>query len=267
MGEHGISDRLGRRGGLAGPRLILRAAGRRIPAPRPRTGPAAGGGRRLSRLPCPPAAFTGISYILLTHAHYDHCDKPSLRLLYAQNPGVRFLTGLGTDTLLRRWLPGASVQAAGWYQQYDTGPGLCVTFLPTRHWSNRTLGDINRTLWGAFVLQGGGRQVYCGGDSGYGSHFREAGQLFPGLDVALLGAGAYAPRWFMAPNHQDPAHTVRAFHDTGARVLVPMHYGTFDLSYEPVGEAPRQLAAYHDAGQLVGRLRLLAVGERFRLSD
>ncbi len=219
------------------------------------------GGRRLSALPLDPAALTGLDYILVSHAHYDHCDKPSLRQLFAQNPQARFLTGLGMSKLLADWLPGAAVQEAGWYQQYRTEGRLTVTFLPSRHWSNRSLGDVNETLWGAFVLQAGGRQVYFSGDSGYGSHFKEVGQLFPGLDVALMGAGAYAPRWFMGPNHQDPAQAVQAFHDTGAKVFVPMHYGTFDLSDEPVGEAPRLLRGYQAAGQLNGTLRLPAAGE------
>lgn len=223
-------------------------------------------GKRLSELPLDPTKLTGIDYILLSHAHYDHCDQPSLRQLYAQNPRAQFLTGLGMDKLLLSWLPGAPVQAAGWYQQYRTDARLRVTFLPARHWSNRTPWDKNETLWGAFVLQAGGRQVYFGGDSGYGSHFREASQLFPGLDVALIGAGAYAPRWIMAPNHQDPAHAVQAFHDTGAKVLVPMHYGTFNLSGEPPSEPSRLLQAARDTGQLRGELRLPAVGESLLFS-
>jgi L-ascorbate metabolism protein UlaG (beta-lactamase superfamily) len=218
-------------------------------------------GKRLAELPVAPTALTGIDYILLSHAHYDHCDKPSLRQLYAQNPQAQFLTGLGMEKLLTNWLPGARVQVAGWYQQYRTEDRLRVSFLPARHWSNRMPWDKNETLWGAFVLQAGGRQVYFGGDSGYGSHFRDAGRLFPGLDVAIIGTGAYAPRWIMAPNHQDPAHAVQAFHDTGAKVLVPMHYGTFNLSGEPRGEPSRLLQAARDSGQLHGELRLPAVGE------
>lgn len=219
------------------------------------------GGRRRSALPLPPAALTGIDYLLVSHAHYDHCDKASLHRLHAQNPQAPLLTGLGTDQLLRRWLPGAEVQAAGWYQPYRTDPRLHVTFLPTRHWSNRTPWDANQTSWGAFVLQGGGRQLYFGGDSGYGAHFREVGQLFPQLDVAILGVGAYAPRWFMAPNHQDPAHALQAFRDTGAKALVPMHCGTFDLSHEPLGEPWRELQAARAAGQVGGALHLLAAGQ------
>ncbi len=218
-------------------------------------------GKRLSALPLDPTALKGLDYILVSHAHYDHCDKPSLRQLQAQNPQAQLLTSLGMDKLLTAWLPGAAVQAAGWYQQYRTDARLRVTFVPSRHWSNRSLGDVNETLWGGFVLQAGGRQVYFSGDSGYGSHFGEIGQLFPNLDVALMGAGAYAPRWFMGPNHQDPAQAVRAFHDTGAKLFVPMHYGTFDLSDEPLGEPARLLASYRDTGQLQDNLRLLAAGE------
>ena len=109
--------------------------------------------------------------------------------------------------------------------------------------------------------------MYFSGDSGYGSHFKQVGQLFPGLDVALMGAGAYAPRWFMGPNHQDPAQAVSAFHDTGAKILVPMHYGTLDLSDEPVGEAPTLLRQLATAGRLQPHeLRLLAVGQSLELA-
>lgn len=223
--------------------------------------------KRLSALPLDPARFTVLDYVLVSHAHYDHCDKSALRQLYHQNPEVQVLTGLGMPALLGKWLPGAAIQGSGWYQRYRTDPRLRVSFVTARHWSNRGLGDVNETLWGGFVLQGGGRQVYFSGDSGYGSHYRQIGQLFPGLDVALLGAGAYAPRWFMGPNHQDPAQAVQAFRDVQARQLVPMHYDTFDLSDEPVGEALVLLRQLEAAGRLQPpELRLLAVGESLGLS-
>ena len=219
-------------------------------------------GKRLTELPLDPARFTVLDYILVSHAHYDHCDKASLRQLHAQNPKAPLLCGLGLDKLLRRWLPGATVQPAGWYQQYATGERLKISFLPTRHWANRGLADVNETLWGAFVLQGGGRQVYFGGDSGYGPHGQQVAKLFPGLDVALLGAGAYAPRGFMHPNHQDPAQAVQAFRDCGAKRLVPMHFGTFDLSDEPPGEPAALLRSEETAGRLrPGELALLRIGE------
>ena len=95
-----------------------------------------------------------------------------------------------------------AVNGAKQHQQYRTQARLRVKLLPARHWSNRTPWDKNETLWGAFVLQAGGRrQVYFGGGSGSGAHFRDAGQLFPDLDVTLIEAGVYAPRWVMAPNH------------------------------------------------------------------
>ena len=221
-------------------------------------------GKRLSALPLDPARFTGLDYVLVSHAHYDHCDKDALQQLARQNPGLRLLTGLGMPELLRKWLPTAEVQAAGWFQQFrtPTDARLRISFVPGRHWSNRSLSDVNETLWGGFVLQASsGRSVYFNGDSGYGSHYRQIGRLFPGLEVALLGAGAYAPRWFMAPNHQDPQQAVQAFHDLGAKILVPMHYGTFDLSDEPPGEPVRVLQGLAQAGHIRGQLRVLGAGE------
>ena len=89
---------------------------------------------------------------------------------------------------------------AGWYQQIED-EGLKITFLPAQHWSKRSVRDGGQRLWGAFMLQGDNISLYYSGDTGYSSHFREIPDLFGAPDYALLGIGAYKPRWFMRPNH------------------------------------------------------------------
>ena len=122
---------------------------------------------------------------------------------------------------------------------------------------------VNRTLWGGFVIEADGRRVYFAGDTGYWRHFREIRARCGPIDVALLPIGAYEPRWFMAPVHLNPAEALRAGRELGARRLVAMHWGTFDLADEPIDEPPRELAR-RLAGEdrdLAGRVAVPALGE------
>ena len=209
------------------------------------------------------SVFRNLDYLLLSHDHRDHCQERSIREIVAGNPGIRILTGLNMEELLRPWCGEAPVQCAGWYQQYETGPGFNVVYMPTRHWGRRGLFDTNKRLWGGFILQSANKTIYFGGDTGYGSHLKEAGTLFPAIDVAILGVGAYKPEWFMHPSHISPLDAIRAFHELKARVFIPMHYGTFDLSDEPVGEPYRILKAEEAAGRIHGTLVTPALGESY----
>jgi len=217
--------------------------------------------KRYTALPVDPSALRHIDYILLSHDHRDHCDKKSLQLLAANNPGATILTALRMEPLIRPWIGNVAVQEAGWYQQYLTD-GFTVTYLPSRHWGRRGVKDMNRRLWGSFMLEINGRCIYFGADSGYDTHFTTIGELFPQIDVCMIGAGAYKPNWLMAPSHTSPQEALQAFHDLGANTLIPMHYGTFDLSDEPMGEPVRLLQQMQQAGE---RIRLLQVGETMLL--
>ena len=101
----------------------------------------------------------------------------------------------------------------------------------------------SRNPWGAFMLQGDGISLYYSGDTGYSSHFREIPDLFGAPDYALLGIGAYKPRWFMCPNHISPHESLTAAEEMHAGLTIPMHYGTFDLSDEPLHDPPKVFAA------------------------
>jgi L-ascorbate metabolism protein UlaG (beta-lactamase superfamily) len=220
--------------------------------------------KRHTALPVNPAHLRNIDYILLSHDHRDHCDQKSLQLLAANNPQATMLTALQMEPLVRPWVGNMTVQQAGWYQQYLT-PGFSVTFLPARHWCRRGLNDINRRLWGSFLIELDGRSIYFGADSGYDTHFKQTGELFTGIDVCMIGTGAYKPEWFMSPSHTSPQEAVQAFHDLGAKTFIPMHYGTFDLSDEPMGEPVRLLHTMEQQGLIDGQLHLLEIGETLRL--
>ena len=181
-----------------------------------------------------------IDMVLVTHAHFDHLHRPSLRAIVHHN---RRLTGrapilvvphhvfdlvsdLGFDEIIE----------LDWWNHYRHD-GITVTHVPSRHWGARILKDAHRG-YGGYVLQSETHSVYHAGDTAYFSGFREIGRrLSP--EVALLPIGAYNPETFRTVR-TSPEDATRAFLDLNARWMVPMHYGSFRLSHEPIDE-PLQL--------------------------
>ena len=151
--------------------------------------------KRNGRAPLQAAQLPRIDAQLVSHNHYDHLDLPSLRAV-----GAPVVAGLGNAPTFGKQLP---VTELGWWDAVEIG-GVRVTYVPSQHWSRRSLSDANRALWGGFVLAGGGVTIYHSGDTAYFDGFAEIGRRFPRLDAALLPIGAYDPRWFMAKQHMNP---------------------------------------------------------------
>ena len=204
-----------------------------------------------------------VDYVLLSHDHRDHMDETTLRAVAAKFPNAKFLAGLRSEDVLNDWKsPTNPVQTGGWFQEFALADAhVKIFFLPVRHWSRRGLFDTNWRLWGGYVIQTEKATVYFGGDSGYGRHYREAGELFPKIDYFLVGIGAFEPRWFMEPSHNSPGDAVKAFIDLKARFLVPMHYGTYDLSDEPPSRPLRQLKEEAEKNEIAEQVRPLAINE------
>jgi L-ascorbate metabolism protein UlaG (beta-lactamase superfamily) len=222
--------------------------------------------RRNSDLPFKLADFINIDYILISHNHRDHCDKESIQLLAKQNPETNWLCGLGLDSLLlNNWTGSNKIQAAGWYQQYQLRSDLTISYLPTRHWSRRGLNDTNASLWGAFMIESEGKKIYFGGDSGYGSHLKQVNKLFGKVDYYIAGIGAFAPRWFMAASHMHPEEVAQSCLDLQADNLLPMHFGTFDLSDEPLLEPLRLIRQLKAEDNLSSNLLTSALGEDLKI--
>ncbi|MCP9985742.1 MBL fold metallo-hydrolase [Streptomyces sudanensis] len=199
-----------------------------------------------------------VDAVVISHNHYDHLDAPTLRRLPRTTP-VFVPAGLGRWFRRRRF---TAVTELDWWESAELR-GVRFHFVPAHHWSKRTLTDTCRTLWGGWVLADRrGRRVYFAGDTGYGHWFRRIAERHPGIDLALLPIGAYAPRWWLGDVHTDPEEAVRAFRDLGARIMAPMHWATFVLSSEPVLEPLTRLhAAWESAGLPRDRLWDLAIGE------
>ncbi len=213
-------------------------------------------------VPSPIDELPPIDYILISHDHRDHCDEATIKQLTTKFPDAKILAGLRMDELLDDWKsPSSEIQTAGWYQQFSTDERLKIFFLPVRHWSRRGLFDTNQRLWGGFVIQGAEKTVYFSGDSGYGSHYQELAALFPKIDYFIVGIGAYKPIWFMKPNHNAPAEAFQGFVDAKADVLIPMHFGRFDLSDEPPGEPIRLLRENAAQSNLSDKIKVLQINE------
>ena len=208
--------------------------------------------KRLKRPGLNPRDLPPIDLVLLTHAHFDHFHKPSLRKL----PSVKIAVlpwGCGS---LAKSLGFERVVELKWWESFGHGDWK-VTLVPGKHWGARTLRDAHRG-WGGFVLEHRGRSIYHAGDSAYFDGFAEIGaRLKP--EVALLPIGASFPDSFRH-THMGPDEAVKAFRDLRAHWLVPMHYGTFKLSFEEMDEPERWLRELTEAEKLTKHLRVLEEG-------
>jgi len=222
----------------------------------------AGISKRHSAFPIDKKQLTGIDYILLSHDHRDHIDQNSLRTLAKQNPYAQYRCGLKTEKLIHHFTKSKNIEEAGWYQQFTTDTSKFeLYYLPTRHWGKRGLFDTRKRLWGAFVIKGNGKTIYFGGDSGYDKHYVDAKNIFGHFDYCIIGIGAYQPRPIMESNHNSPSDALKTLSDLGANKLIPMHYGTFDLSDEPLGNPSSELHRLANEQGVEGKILELKYGQ------
>jgi N-acyl-phosphatidylethanolamine-hydrolysing phospholipase D len=209
----------------------------------------------------PLAAIPADAFAVISHNHYDHLDESTIEALPAS---VGYYVPLG----MAEWFRArgrTDVTELDWWQSAERGR-FTITCLPSQHWSLRMGQPTNSTLWCSWLVDSGERRYYFAGDTGYFPGFAEFGRSWDSIDVAMLPIGAYAPRWLMSYQHMDPVQAYRAFQDLGAHYLLPMHWGTFDITDEPLDLPPSELAsAVQQAGGDMDRIRVMAIGERWNL--
>lgn len=194
-----------------------------------------------------------IDLVLLTHAHFDHFNKRTLRRLSHPKIGV-MPWGMGD---LARNLGFERIVELDWWESFGRGDWK-VTLTPSKHWGARVLRDHHRG-YGGFVLEHQGRRIYHAGDSAYFDGFKAIGERFR-PEIALLPIGAYHPESFRNV-HMGPDEAVKTFRDLRAKWLVPMHFGTFKLSFEDMEEPPRWLRDIARREGLTRHLRFLEEGK------
>lgn len=194
-----------------------------------------------------------IDVVLVTHAHFDHLDRRSLKQVASDQPiVVPFEVGNLVHDLGFK-----SVHELHYWEDYQQGP-VKITLTPCHHWGARMLHDSHRGF-GGFIIEAGGRTIFHCGDTAYFEGFKEIGQRHK-IDIALLPIGAYDPPTGRDV-HMNPEEAVKAFLDLGAQRMVPMHYGTFRLSYEPLHEPPARLMACAEEHGVADRISLMTEGQ------
>jgi L-ascorbate metabolism protein UlaG (beta-lactamase superfamily) len=196
--------------------------------------------------------------VLVTHAHFDHLHRPSLRaiaratLLKSGRTPLLIVPTNCTDLVFD--LGFERIVELGWWDEFQFG-GTRVTATPAKHWGARVIRDMHRG-YGGYVLSGDSHSIYHSGDTAYFSGFAEIGErLHP--EVALLPIGAYYPENFRNV-HTSPEDALRGFVEMNARYMIPMHFGTFKLSQEPVDEPVKRL---------ISGARRLGIGDRVHVLE
>lgn len=209
------------------------------------------------------ALLPDLKLALISHNHYDHLDADTVDALPAE---LNWLVPAGLGAWFRaRGRP--RVHALDWWQQVRVD-GWLATCVPLQHWSSRIGMGRDTSLWCGWLLERDDLRVLFVGDSGYFAGFAEIGRRFGPIDVAILPIGAYAPRDFLGYQHMDPGQAWQATRDLQARHLIPVHWGAFDFSQEPLAEPPQELlrqirAAGGDLQQAV----VLPVGGQWQLPE
>lgn len=206
-----------------------------------------------------PDDMPDVDYLIITHDHWDHLDHRTVTEL---KPRIRkIVCPLGVGEHFEYWgFPKERIVELDWNEEASLGDGFTVRCLPARHFSGRGLNP-NRTLWASFLLQSPTRNIYIGGDSGYGRHFAEIGRQFPQIDLAILENGQYNEAWRYI--HTMPDQLARAAKDLGARQIMTVHHSKYALSKHRWDE-PLQTEAALAADTTLNVLRP-EIGEVIRL--
>lgn len=174
-----------------------------------------------------------VDIVLISHDHYDHLEARTMKYLKDRN--TRFITPLGVSSRLQSWgIPQEKITKMAWGDSI-TVSSIRIDALPAVHYSGRTGKDRNQTLWAAYAIKGNAKNIFWSGDTGYGEHIREIGEKYGPFDLACIEIDGWNDGW---PNtHLFPHEAVQVAHEVGAPLMLPTHWGVFDLALHPWNES------------------------------
>ncbi len=174
---------------------------------------------------------------LLTHNHYDHQDMSTIRRYPYKNSKVVVPLKLGKYFTKYRF---KDVTELDWYDEIKVNDDIKVTLLPAVHWSKRSLTDINKTLWGNFLIEYKDKKIFFACDTGYGNIYKELGEKYGPIDLTMINIGAYnfKPIFDKSIYHTNPEEALNVAQDLKSKKVLGTHWGTFVLSLEPIMEPP-----------------------------
>ncbi|WP_308192315.1 MBL fold metallo-hydrolase [Gordonia zhenghanii] len=204
------------------------------------------GPKRMHDVPVTAADLPPVDVVLLSHDHYDHLDTGTVTTIARTQPDALFVAPIGVDAHLRHWGVDASrIRTADWHGSVDVsvrGTSLTFDAHPARHFSGRGF-TRNETLWASWGVTGPSYSFFFSGDTGFTDAYREVGDRHGAFDATLIAIGAYDPLWPDIHLNPEEAVTVHELVNGGARgsLLVPIHWGTFNLARHSWGDPVRRL--------------------------
>ncbi len=192
------------------------------------------GPKRFQPAPIQASELPPLDAVLISHDHYDHLDEATIRGLADKT--ASFHVPLRVSAILESWgVPKSKIIEYAWWDEHEVN-GITIAAVPARHFSGRSLFNRFSTLWCSWAVINSNHRIYHSGDTGMTSQFREIGAKYGPFDVAFIKMSAYNENW---PDiHLNPEEAAAAFRDVRGKILVPIHWGVFDLSlhswYEPI---------------------------------
>lgn len=184
------------------------------------------GRKRFHPVPAPLDKLPTIDAVLLSHDHYDHMCRPTIKKLAMMR--VPFITSLGVGEVLEKFgVDSSLITELDWWESHPVA-GMIVTATPAQHFSGRGIRDRNKTLWSSWVLQTAEHRVFYSADTGLTKDLEEIAKRFGPFDVSMIEIGAAHPAW--EDIHLGPVHALEAFEMLGGGTFFPIHWGTFDLA-------------------------------------
>lgn len=224
------------------------------------------GPERKTPSPLALSQLASLSCVLISHSHYDHLDRPTIKKILRRFPDVLFVVPLGLAPWFRK-VGARNVVQLDWWETTQAA-GLNIHAVPARHWSMRTPFDRNRTLWCGWVIKTDKLSFWFTGDSGYSENLLEIPRRLGPFNLAALPVGAYAPEWFMRGQHMNPAAAVSLHKFLGEPISIPVHWGVFELADESLDEPPRILMeTMRAAGMDERRFCAWRIGEKRSLNN
>lgn len=179
-----------------------------------------------------PQDMPDIDYLIITHDHWDHLDYETVKSL--KDRVGKAVCALGVGEHLERWGYGKDqLVELDWFEDAPLDSGFAVHCLPTRHFSGRGL-KANQSLWASFLVETPSQKIYVAGDGGYDTHFKEIGNRFPDIDLAILENGQYNEDWKYI--HLMPSNMAQAAKDLKAKRIMTVHHSKYALARHPWNE-------------------------------
>jgi L-ascorbate metabolism protein UlaG (beta-lactamase superfamily) len=185
------------------------------------------GPKRFQPVPVTLREMPPVDVVIISHDHYDHLDYPTIRALAKTD--VPFVTSLGVGAHLEAWgVQPERITELDWWESHELPRGVRVTAAPSQHFSGRTFGSRNSTLWSSLVLRSDKHAIFFSGDTGLTTEYEDIRTRLGPFDLVMLEIGAFHPAW--GDMHLGPENALKAHALLGGATFLPVHWATFSLA-------------------------------------